>query len=365
MSTSGLEIELLPARHGDAILLEWPDPSSADRPTRRMLVDCGPAGAYPDIARRLAELDSRHIDRLVLTHVDSDHIEGMILAVNDAALALDIGEVWYNGYPQLASELGPTQGEILSALIDAQGLRWNDTFDRHAARASDDCDPLKAVELPGGAIITVLAPALSDLRVLHDNWVDVCREAELTLDSPEEALELLRGRRYLNPSSTYLSGESPNVEQLARDRSGTDRAVANRSSIVLLVEHGDRRVLLAGDSTPAALVTGVKRLLHERKVTQFELTDFKLPHHGSANNITPEILDLVPAERYWFSTDGSRFSHPDDEAVATVIRDGRPGAQLVFNYSNSATAKWEDEELFGEYGYTVRYPVSSAGGVRF
>jgi beta-lactamase superfamily II metal-dependent hydrolase len=365
MTTSDLAIELLPARHGDAILLEWPEHAGcAGSRTRRMLVDCGPAAAYADVARRLSHLDSPHIDRLVLTHIDADHIEGMILAVNDANLSLDIGEIWYNGYSQLSDELKATQGEILSALIDTRQLRWNDTFNRRAVRATDADQLLTRVELPGGVVVTVLAPTQCDLRALQDHWDLACKEAGLNVGSIDEALQLLRHRPNLNPLSTYLGAESPDIDQLARDRRGADKKVPNASSIVLLVEHDDRRILLAGDSTPSVLISALRRLLEERGVDRLELTDFKLPHHGSANNISREILELVPAHRYLFSTDGSYFGHPDDEAVATVIRHGRPGAELVFNYSKPRTRKWDLENLRNDYGYSVRYPTPGTSGVR-
>lgn len=359
-----LVVELLPARHGDAILLEWPDPSSVDRPIRRMLVDCGPAYAYAGVADRLRELESPHIDRLVLTHVDADHIEGMILAVNDQDLALEIDEVWYNGSPHLVDKLGAAQGEILGALITERKLCWNQTFDGKAAKATDIGQSLTRVPLPGDLTITVLAPAQSDLQALRDYWSQALKEAGLTMGSTAEALELLRNRPRLKPKSGYLGAKIPDVERLARARRGTDTAVPNRSSIVLLVEHKERRVLLAGDSTPAVLQAAIERLLDERGVEQLELTDFKLPHHGSAKNITREILALAPAERYLFSTDGGYFNHPDDEAVATVIRHGQRAAELIFNYDNPRTRPWDVAALRECFGYACRYPEKHSVGIR-
>ena len=37
------------------------------------------------------------LDLLVLTHVDADHVEGMIMLVNDANVGIDVEEVWFNG----------------------------------------------------------------------------------------------------------------------------------------------------------------------------------------------------------------------------------------------------------------------------
>ena len=289
-----------------------------------------------------AELEPRHVDRLVLTHIDADHIEGMILAVNDRDLGLEISEVWYNGYPQLSKELAAPHGEILGALISERGLDWNEDFRRGAVKATTSGESLTTVRLPGDLIITVLAPAQSDLRALHDYWLAACNEAGLTVGSTEEALKLLHEKRHLNPRDGYLGIEPVDVERLARDRRGTDTSVANRSSIVLLAEYRDRRVLLAGDSTPAVLHAAIRRLLDERGIARFELSDFKVPHHGSANNITREIIEMAPAERYLFSSNGSYFNHPDDSAVATVLRYGRRGAELVFNYSNPRTRQSGD-----------------------
>ena len=365
MTTGELLIEVLPARHGDAILLEWPDAASADRPTRRMLVDCGPACAYSDIAERLGRQGCRNLDLLVLTHVDADHIEGTILLVNDAALGLDIGEVWFNGYRHLADELAAPHGEILGALISRRGLAWNAAFNARAVKASDAGQRLSHIELPGRLAITVLGPAQPDLRALHDYWLTACAEAGLTVGSVDEAVHLLHDKRKLSPKSSYLSGVAvPDIEQLARDRRGNDTKIANRSSIVLLAEFDGHSVLLAGDSTPSVLQPALARLLAERGIDRLELTDFKLPHHGSANNITREILELAPAQRYLFSTDGSYFNHPDDTAVASVIRHGRPGAELVFNYSNPRTRRWDMPALLERHGYTCRYPEPGASGVR-
>ena len=69
-------IELLPARHGDCLLLEYGD---AARP-HRVLIDGGPIGAYGALSQRLAALpdDERELELLVITHVDGDHIEGCL-----------------------------------------------------------------------------------------------------------------------------------------------------------------------------------------------------------------------------------------------------------------------------------------------
>ena len=354
-----LDIEMLPARHGDAILLGWGVPG--DR--HHMLVDGGPAPAYPDVAARLSELGEAGLDLLVLTHIDADHIEGTILLVNDADLKLRIGEVWCNGSHHLVQELGPVQGEILGALIGGRDIPWNASFGGAAIRASDT-EPFPVLDLAGNLRVTVLAPDSSALRRLRDAWIAACQEAGLGFGSPEDALRALRSKPKLSPKAAYLGPEVPDVRHLALSRKGSDKSVANASSVVLLVEYGASRVLLAGDSTPGALTPAIKKLLADRELTSLPLTAFKLPHHGSSQNIDAGLVGLLPSDHFLFSTNGSYFKHPDREAVATILEYGSPGAELVFNYDNARNRQWDDDRLRERYRYHVRYPAANGSGVK-
>jgi len=328
-----------------------------------MLIDAGPAQAYDGIARRLRALDTPNVDVLVMTHIDADHVEGVILAANDSDLGLSIGQVWYNGAPHLASELGAVQGEILGMLIAELAIPWNVSFDGSAVRAPESgC--LATLELPGGLAVTVLAPDGATLRRLRDVWRETCQEAGITVGSVTDAVAALRARPVLSPEHSYLSGSAVrDISKLARARSGSDPSVPNASSIVLLVEYGETRILLTGDAAPRVLVPAVRRLLDERGLSSLPLTALKMPHHGSAKNITAELVRWLPARHYLFSTDGSYFKHPDETAVATVLQYGPADLELVFNYDTPRTRVWDDELLRDGYGYRVRYPDEGTAGI--
>src|ERR1035437_3583800 len=109
---------MLPAAHGDAILVEY---GPTGGPQHRFLIDGGPFHTYPDIRARLDALtgDDRRLELLVISHIDADHIEGAIKLLGDDELGLEIGEVWFNGYRHLpkADLLGAKQAEMLSEMI--------------------------------------------------------------------------------------------------------------------------------------------------------------------------------------------------------------------------------------------------------
>jgi len=362
LSRARLSVTLLPAGQGDSVLIEYGD---AQR-LRRILVDGGPVRSYQGISGQLSKIgpDLRSFDLLVMTHVDADHIEGIIKLVNDADLSVEIGEVWFNGYQQLPPDdtLGPAQGEILSALLDARRIPLNLAFSSAAVQRQEGMR-LPRVEMPGGLALTVLAPDGSALRALRRLWDKECRTAGIAPGSTRDALELLAASTRLNPEDSYLDGLD--VRALAAQREiEEDGSATNASSIVLLAEFGGRSVLLAGDSTPRVLTAGVERLLAERDIPVLDVDAFKLPHHGSRYNVTRDVLQLVRSPIYLVSTDSKYFKHPDPAAIAKVIAYGSPGSRIVFNYRTDITDIWSDPVLMERHSYRAEYPREPAEGVR-
>ena len=96
--------------------------------------------------------------------------------------------------------------------------------------------------------------------------------------------------------------------------------------------------------------------------SESDSTRSKVPHHGEApRNLAADLLSLVPADHYLFSSDGSRFGHPDSTGVARCLEYGKPRGELLFNYESPQTLLWDDEELLG--GFTARYPSNGQAGI--
>ncbi len=86
------------------------------------------------------------------------------------------------------------------------------------------------------------------------------------------------------------------------------------------------------------LLAGVDQLVGQGNPLPVDV--FKLPHHGSKANVTQDLVTRIPAGAYVFSTDGSgRQCHPDDQAVARVIKFGEPESILAFNYRSAQNTK--------------------------
>lgn len=361
-----LSVEMLPARHGDCLWVEY----GTARERHRILVDGGPGFAYAAGLRAKVEAlpaSRRRFELAVCTHIDADHIEGTIRLLGEPELGCAYGEVWHNAWPQVSAGMpesfGAVQGEYLAALIRKRRLAWNRAFPlRGGVRTAMAAPDLGAIELPGGARLTLLSPDADKLAALAKVWDRELERAGIAPDEPEEALERLkRDRKFRSHVAFGLEGPDPRA--LAAAPFTEDPGAPNGSSIAFLLEAGGGSALLLGDAHPGLVAANLDRLLARRRKKRLEVDIVKLPHHGSENNVNRELVERISGRHWLFSSDGTFFDHPDPEAVARVVTGDQDRPNLVFNYRTKRTAIWDDDGLQRAYGYRAAYPEARAGGI--
>jgi beta-lactamase superfamily II metal-dependent hydrolase/tetratricopeptide (TPR) repeat protein len=337
MATS-LSIEMLPARHGDALWIEWGE--ADDR--HRMLIDGGPTHGVDEVRRRIEQVEpsGRRLDLLIVTHIDLDHIGGVIELLEDDALGVSFDDIWFNDrrhLPEDSSTRGAVQGEYLARLLTTGDRSWNRAFGQQAVRV-ELSGPLPRVELAGGLVLTVLSPTPDKLLALRNDWDKTIEEAARKAE-----------QRALDEEAAQTRGD--------RDVFGRDGSKANGSSIAVIVDYDDERWLLAGDAHSDVLLAGLQRYgaaVGERPV---RLDGFKLPHHGSARNITRDLLAAIDCQQFLVSTDGSYFKHPDPACIDLIVESvDRP--QLVFNYRSTFTEAWAGPSDIFSSSYPHDEPVT-------
>lgn len=349
-----LSIEILPAGHGDCIWIECGDP---DAP-RRILIDGGATGTYKrSLQRKLEKLGDKEriFELLVVTHIDGDHITGILDLLKDNEIGFRAKDVWFNGYRHLPDEeistLGPVQGEMLTDYLVRPGIRWNAAFDKGAVVVPNS-GQLPRRELEGNVYLTVLSPTLEDLARLKPKWEDEVVKAGLDPNAkrPEEVETA--------PEVELLDASLPDVDELCAIPFSEDNSEANGTSIALLLEFEGHRLLLAGDAHPSVVRDSVHRL----QKGKLHIAACKLPHHGSKANVAPGLLQSLDCKTYVFSTNGAYFKHPDREAVARVIKCGATNPELVFNYRSKFNSIWDNKALQEEYGYSACFPKAGSEG---
>ncbi|WP_155624810.1 ComEC/Rec2 family competence protein [Burkholderia vietnamiensis] len=343
----------LAAGHGDCLWIDFGDP---DAP-KRILVDAGTQGTFPELKRAMecvrAGVPSHEL--FVVTHVDQDHIGGALALMADEEIAAQFKQVWFNGWKHLQQasgmqSLGAVMGERLSGALELTPHKWNAAFSHGPVMRDTSSAAIPPLPV-GGATVTVLSPTAKELVKLRDQWAAEVRAAGLIPGVPPKKPALAKpGMQALGPR---------NIRRLADTPVDIDTAEANGSSIAMLIEFEGKRILLGADAHAPVLLAGVR---HIQPVGRLPVDVFKVPHHGSAANVTDELLDAIEPKTIVFSSNGARFKHPDEIAVARVVRayEGK-GVTLVFNYETKFNRMWKSKSLQKKWGYLTRYGRNDEG----
>jgi Metallo-beta-lactamase superfamily len=406
-----LTLQMLPAGCGDCLWLEY----GTGAAKRVVIIDGGLTETATALRRRIEKarqergIEKLEVELLVVTHIDNDHILGIIDLLKAETPGLHIKDIWFNGRPQLmslpkppadsgrgggrrprrlkstgpadlmggagdsddvegvdqadldvaalpsaADLLGPQQGDQLSKLLAARNLPWN----KHAlwngkAVLIPAAGELPSVTLEGDLKLTVLGPNIERLYKLCTVWSDILGGTEADAPSSSAPDDLL-GRRDTWPP-------------VWKDGEGTDPSAANGSSIMLLAEYGEKALLLVGDGHAPDLAVALDRLRAERRMTTpLPLSAFKLSHHASENNLTQELLGKIDCGRFLVSTDGSVHRHPDHQALLRILRYVTRRPELMFNYRVDTTRPWDEKKSAVTrkfQDYDTRYPSGAADGL--
>lgn len=352
-----LWLNVLQAEFGDALLLEHKPTGGS---THWYLVDGGPGSNYADNLKGVLEGVAKKggsLDAVVLSHVDNDHVLGLIDLFDDLLQAqvagtppvIGVAELWHNSFELVpgdpgvendvkaafataaasgasmetfgASVLGQGEGFQLRIKALQLGLTPNQPFPNQEIRTET-----APVITRNGLTLRVVGPSGPNLDDLRDDWVEW-----LTTHEPKIA------------SGSPLAAAS------------ADDSIPNLSSVCLLVTEGTRSALLTGDARGDHILDNLEALHIIPKGGTLHVGLLKMPHHGSDRNSDPEFFERITADRYVFSANG-RDGNPD---TATLIwlaealkKQGRKAKIFVTNKTPS-TDKVKSFYPAATYGYSL------------
>lgn len=300
------QVLVLPAYHGDSIIVKTID--SEGNPFH-MIIDGGTAKTYDDTLKR--ELKKIvFIDLIVLTHIDSDHIAGLIKFLKDPFFkSSQIGKYWFNSknikFLRNSENISLSQAKTFEELLIDKGEvkgKW-----------SEDIFIGVKPTLPPGIDIEILSPTADILLELFKKWPDLSDEYNKRLTNQTI------GNRFV--PSQLVKGNLPDLAAKDdRPEKSVSEDLFNSSSIAFVLQTIDFDVLFLGDAHPEiikqAMINKGYSTLNRLKVDLV-----KISHHGSKNNTVNDVLDLIDCDRFIISTNGgnSTHAHPDRETIARII----------------------------------------------
>lgn len=373
-----MRIIVLPALNGDSILVEY-------QPSHCILIDGGYVDTYEKYllpTLKLIESGGGKLDVVVVTHIDGDHISGIIRLMEE--MTIGIGEIWYNGYrhiqsvavtteeketfahrsickesqAEVARPVSAKQGCTLSALIANNGVPWNLPVKGKTIMA-----PLS---FPlGDAIIHVLSPNREDIeslesfwkkRLIKDGLLNKAHSEEYWDDAYEFSLSKDMPGFHFHEKKV---SKSYDLLKLCKEEYESDGSASNGSSISFVLETKGKRVLFLGDSHAETVVTSLRTLYGEENAP-YKFDVVKLSHHGSYNNNSPELLNLIITDNWLVSTNGDKYNHPDMPTLAHIITKGK-GVKIYFNYDLPICKELSDGLYHKDFNFEIITPEGESG----
>ena len=345
-------IHLLPAAYGDAILVEYGSSSP-----KYILIDGGPYYNFEDLAAGIKRVapKMKTLELLVITHIDIDHIDGIVTMLKRAKLPFKIKDVWFNGYDQveeISDTLGVLQGEYISELIKGKKLPHNKSFKGNPVVVKD-YKKLPVIKLSGGMNLTLLSPGKIALDKLHTDWKKLVKKYGR---NPDFATLLEEDTRY--DSDDDILGDLP-IEKLQDTKVAGDKAIANGSSIAFIGTYGGKSCLFAADTPSDYLLEAIDPILAKSGKARMKVDAWKLAHHGSKKSTLDKLMKKIDCKKLLVSSNGAKFYHPDQHTIAKILKHNGPNVQFYFNYSTEYNERWADKDLQSEYKFKATFPKNA------
>ena len=336
---------------GDCIFLVFKDEMDGSR--FHIMMDCNVL--TDEITAYIRDELYKRIDLLIITHIDSDHVNGITKLMRNPDFAdMQIDMILFNAFqpqmehpetlnPQTITKLKAV-AELLPPTVDGAFQKTNGMdaacliteLNKHPQwKAVWRLAPILAGEtIPLGnnakwGRLRVLSPTQEAMdNLLHDVKLEYAKrlgsappnEDFLDQDKYYELmlrLSELRKSPYLTRKTNVgaITKETLNKSANA-DANENSVTNANKASLALCWEGGEemKRILLMGDAVSSQVVN----VLNDIDDDKIWFEAVKVSHHGSRHNTSIELNAKVDSAHYFF-TGGKDNEGPDIETVAKIV----------------------------------------------
>lgn len=322
-----------------------------------IMVDCG---KYTQaIKEYVRDVLHNHIDLLIATHIDGDHILGLTKMLNNHE-GLLVDNIWYNSYRRTniktRIELNEQQKKILEQIKQALPVEFDainyreisNTQGKSLAKAILEkealyrvwrtdyiTDQTKDFILPNGfGKIVLLGPKQEALLAIEEKFKNAYDEYFMqiwneNIDCGEELQELLirliDSLQSRIKKATIASIKEPIhnaafVRNAAKDET-LDDSDTNYSSIAFMLECNGHKIAMLGDAFASTIEdTIVKKYSDDEKPIACEA--IKVSHHGSNGNNSKTLCNLISSHRY-FIPGGKGTEYPTWGTFGRIVESNK------------------------------------------
>jgi len=318
-----IKLHVIQAEYGDCFILE----SKIAKKAVNILIDGGPNQTFEKHLKPTLQklLLNGKLDLIVLSHIDNDHIIGLLDLLEEIKSEKDngkkglikIGKLWHNSFNSLF-QLSAEPSKLFKDTFLSENFIPSGEF--------KDRKKIVALIMKGfqqGRDLTQLAkslkikinPGFKNLIFINETVMSIHLEY-LTfqiLGPTKKNLEKLEGewRKWLL-KKRRIHGTDMEILKIL------DKSVPNLASIVFLAQIKNRKILFTGDGIGDDMI----RVLSQNKMLdrngRYHADILKVPHHGSDRNTSMKFFDTIYADYYIISANG-RDDNPSRDTLKWII----------------------------------------------
>jgi beta-lactamase superfamily II metal-dependent hydrolase len=380
---NNITVKIFPALNGDCFLITTGETN--------ILIDGGYVNTYNEFLKpNLIEMASKgeKLSLLVVSHIDADHISGIIKFIeeNETEKIIPVQNIWHNAFRHIqqdeqidttikeekifndikreelsgsATNVSAKQGSSLASILLKYKYQWNTQFHGNAV----SLDHKNSITV-GEFTVNLLSPNQTKLESLQKYWrKELYKNGYLDTSHTDgfwdDAFEFLLAQdkeelKYKSKTISYKN--NIDFDKLKGGPFTPDTSPTNGSSISLILQVGDKKMLFLGDSHSDLVESELKKHLSTKGFPiYFDLV--KLSHHGSFSNNSPGLLELIDSDKWIISSNGKIHNHPDIETLAWILtKDNKIKRNIFFNYPLAICQELSNSELKEKYNYEIIFP---------
>ncbi|MED3575474.1 MBL fold metallo-hydrolase [Cytobacillus praedii] len=321
-------IKVFPAANGDSFLIRIKDETSI----KNIIIDGGKGElCHQMLKNEFEQLEgqTQRINLLIVTHIDDDHIAGIIKLYKDKKINTSIiDKVWFNSGTLISSKLSEDevsnrdipilsddpsrkmsvrQGETLEGILEETGAWHKELISTGQLHNFDEIT------------LRILSPDIETLKELNKKW-----DSELK----KLLMERLRKKKMSSKTDYHKT-----INELCTEDFEEDTSLFNKSSIAFLLEDKNYRLLMLGDSHPSIIVNSLRNLGYSDE-NKLQVDILKISHHASKKNTSPDLLKIIDCEKFIVSSDGSKHGLPNKQSLSRIVKSMGKPVTFYFNYSS-------------------------------
>lgn len=342
-----------------------------------IMVDCG--SFKPAVKKYVEEVLKSHINLLVATHIDGDHIVGISKMLKTCP-KLKIDHIWYNCYrrhddEQVEVELTEEQKEVLQWIksnlpVEFDAINYRKEISADQGKPLAECilenedwnraweknyitDQTPDFELCDNAVeggnnfgkLVLLGPKPDAMDAIEKKFKDAFNNyfMEIWNDNiahgeslSELLIRLADAKKEKFKVKTISATVEPKmdatfVRNAAQDED-CDSSDTNYSSIAFMLECGQHKVAMLGDAFASTLEDGIDAK-YKTSDKPIICDAIKVSHHGSNCNSSKTLLGKIASHKY-FIPGGRKDDYPTWGTFGRIALSNQDGEKKMIVFSH-------------------------------